>query len=85
MMAGQSKEPGANARFIGVPSARTRLSMPDLLLDLDALECNIATMSAHVRAAGINLRPHAKVRFGVGKGARWNGDRRPFAPIDNDD
>jgi len=60
MTAGQPKGLGPNARFIGVPGARTRLSTPNLLLDLDALEYNIAAMSAHIRVAGINLQPHAK-------------------------
>jgi len=36
------------------------LSTPSLLLDLDAFESNIAKMSKHVKAASINLRPHAK-------------------------
>jgi D-serine deaminase-like pyridoxal phosphate-dependent protein len=36
------------------------LATPALLLDLDALERNIATMAAHARAAGVGLRPHAK-------------------------
>jgi D-serine deaminase-like pyridoxal phosphate-dependent protein len=33
---------------------------PALLLDLDLLESNIQRMAAHVKAAGKNLRPHAK-------------------------
>jgi 3-hydroxy-D-aspartate aldolase len=36
------------------------LTTPCLLLDLDLLEANIAKMSAHARAAKINLRPHGK-------------------------
>jgi D-serine deaminase-like pyridoxal phosphate-dependent protein len=36
------------------------MSTPALLLDLDALDRNIAAMAAHTKAAGINLRPHAK-------------------------
>jgi D-serine deaminase-like pyridoxal phosphate-dependent protein len=36
------------------------LSTPSLLLDLDVFESNIAKMSEHVKAASINLRPHAK-------------------------
>ncbi|HEX5735622.1 MAG TPA: DSD1 family PLP-dependent enzyme [Blastocatellia bacterium] len=36
------------------------LSTPSLLLDLDMFESNIAKMSEHVKAASINLRPHAK-------------------------
>jgi D-serine deaminase-like pyridoxal phosphate-dependent protein len=36
------------------------LSTPSLLLDLDALERNIAAMAAHTKALGIKLRPHSK-------------------------
>jgi D-serine deaminase-like pyridoxal phosphate-dependent protein len=56
----QSKGLGPNARFIGVKGARSRLSTPNLLLDLDALERNIAAMAGHAAAMGIKLRPHAK-------------------------
>lgn len=33
---------------------------PALLIDLDALETNIVLVNAHVHAAGVHLRPHAK-------------------------
>jgi D-serine deaminase-like pyridoxal phosphate-dependent protein len=56
----ESRGLGPNAKFIGVEGARSRLSTPNLLLDLDALERNIAAMAAHTKAAGIKLRPHAK-------------------------
>ena len=39
---------------------RDELPTPALLLDLDAMERNIATMAAHAAATGIGLRPHAK-------------------------
>jgi len=55
-----SKGLGPNAIFIGVKGSRARLSTPALLLDLDALERNIAAMAAHTKAAGIKLRPHSK-------------------------
>src|SRR5499425_2735787 len=55
-----SKGLGPNARFIGVKGSRAKLNTPALLLDLDALEANIAAMAAHTKAAGINLRPHSK-------------------------
>ncbi len=51
---------GPNARFIGVAGSRCRLSTPALLLDLDALDRNIAAMATHARKAGIQLRPHSK-------------------------
>jgi 3-hydroxy-D-aspartate aldolase len=51
---------GPNAKFIGVAGSRGKLSTPALLLDVDALERNIAAMAAHARRAGIKLRPHSK-------------------------
>jgi 3-hydroxy-D-aspartate aldolase len=59
-MADTSKGLGPNAKFIGIKGSRARLSTPALLLDLDALERNIAAMAAHTKAAGIKLRPHSK-------------------------
>lgn len=55
-----SKSLGPNAKFIGVSGSRARLSTPALLLDLDALERNIAAMAAHTKTAGVKLRPHSK-------------------------
>lgn len=49
-----------NAELIGVPGGRQRLHTPALVLDLDAMERNIAAMAAHCRGAGQALRPHAK-------------------------
>ncbi len=51
---------GPNAKFIGVKGGRRQLNTPALLLDLDMLDRNIATMAAHAKKAGINLRPHSK-------------------------
>jgi D-serine deaminase-like pyridoxal phosphate-dependent protein len=51
---------GQNRGFIGVKGSRAKLNTPALLLDLDALEANIAAMAAHTKAAGIKLRPHSK-------------------------
>jgi 3-hydroxy-D-aspartate aldolase len=60
MAESRSKGLGPNAKFIGVEGARSRLSTPNLLLDLDALERNILAMAAHAKTVGIKLRPHAK-------------------------
>jgi 3-hydroxy-D-aspartate aldolase len=51
---------GPNQALIGVPGSREQLDTPALLVDLDVMERNIATMAAHARAVGVNLRPHAK-------------------------
>jgi 3-hydroxy-D-aspartate aldolase len=60
MMMAESKGLGPNAKLIGAKGSRSRLSTPNLLLDLDALERNIAAMAAHTTAKGIKLRPHSK-------------------------
>jgi 3-hydroxy-D-aspartate aldolase len=55
-----TKDIGPNAKLIGVSGSRTQLSTPSLLLDIDALERNIAAMAAHATAMGLKLRPHTK-------------------------
>ncbi|MDB5679272.1 DSD1 family PLP-dependent enzyme [Sphingomonas bacterium] len=49
-----------HAHLIGQPGSRDRLNTPALIVDLDALEANIAAMAAFGQAAGVALRPHAK-------------------------
>jgi len=49
-----------HGHLIGQPGSRDRLNTPALIVDLDALEANIATMAAFAREAGVALRPHAK-------------------------
>lgn len=49
-----------NAELIGAPGGRWKLATPALVIDLDAMERNIARMAAHAKASGIALRPHAK-------------------------
>jgi D-serine deaminase-like pyridoxal phosphate-dependent protein len=46
--------------LIGQPGSRWRLPTPALVVDLDALDANIAAMAARAKAAGVALRPHAK-------------------------
>ena len=55
-----SKGLGPNAKFIGVEGARRWLSTPGLLLDIDALDRNIAAMASRARVHGVGLRPHSK-------------------------
>lgn len=52
---------GANEALIGVPGSRGALSTPALVLDLDGLEANIASMAEHARHHGYSLRPVVKV------------------------
>jgi D-serine deaminase-like pyridoxal phosphate-dependent protein len=49
-----------NTDLIGIAGGRAKLATPALVVDLDALERNIAAMAAHAKAQGIALRPHAK-------------------------
>ncbi|GLQ86900.1 DSD1 family PLP-dependent enzyme [Dyella flagellata] len=49
-----------NLALIGKPGSRYRLSTPALVLDLPALQRNIARMAALATSHGIGLRPHAK-------------------------
>src|SRR5882672_12357681 len=66
MVETQTRSLGPNQRFVGVKGGRASLSTPALLLDLDALERNIAAMAAFTKAAGINLRPHSKGAKSIG-------------------
>ena len=54
-----------NADLLNVPGGRARLATPALLIDLDALDRNIASMAAYAKARGIALRPHAKTHKSV--------------------
>lgn len=49
-----------NEDFIGIEGGRWQLQTPALVIDLDALERNIAAMAEHAGRHGIALRPHAK-------------------------
>jgi len=46
--------------LIGRPGSRYQLPTPALVVDLDALEANLARMRQRAEAAGVALRPHAK-------------------------
>src|ERR1700761_7723234 len=49
-----------NSDLIGVSGGRALLQTPALVIDLDAMERNIAAMAAHAAKNNIALRPHAK-------------------------
>ena len=52
---------GPNAGLIGVPGSRRGLPTPALVLDLDLLEANIASMATHARERSYDLRPAVKI------------------------
>lgn len=56
---------GPNAALIGQPGSREKLMTPALLVDLDAMERNIARMAEYCRERGVGLRPHAKTHKSV--------------------
>jgi hypothetical protein len=49
---------------IGVPVAE--VETPALIIDLDALDRNIAKMAEFARASGVRVRPHARIDCRVG-------------------
>ena len=58
-------ELGPNRELIGRPGSRAALMTPALVVDLDALERNIARMAEYGAGRGIALRPHAKTHKSV--------------------
>lgn len=56
---------GPNAGLIGVPGSRARLETPALVLDLDALEYNIAELAGHAARHNYKLRPVAKIHKSI--------------------
>ena len=54
-----------HAPLIGRPGSRGDLNTPVLVVDIDALDRNIAAMAARVAACGVQLRPHAKTHKSV--------------------
>lgn len=54
-----------NASLIGKPGSRAALTTPALVIDMDAMERNVARMAEHCRAHGISLRPHAKTHKSI--------------------
>jgi len=51
---------GPNAHLVGDAHGRLRLDTPALILDLDAVERNVARMAEIGRATGLAIRPHVK-------------------------
>ncbi|MEH6677324.1 DSD1 family PLP-dependent enzyme [Phenylobacterium sp.] len=54
-----------HGHLIGQQGSRRALNTPVLVLDLDVLDRNIATMAELAAKAGIRLRPHAKTHKSV--------------------
>lgn len=56
---------GPNAGLVGQPHSREQLQTPALLVDIDALERNVAKMAEWCRLNSIALRPHVKTHKSV--------------------
>ena len=54
-----------HASLIGQPGGRRALNTPSLIVDLDALTCNINRMANYALAHRLTLRPHAKTHKSV--------------------
>ena len=54
-----------HAHLIGRQGSRRDLNTPVLVLDLDRLDRNIASMAAFAASHGLKLRPHAKTHKSV--------------------
>ncbi|HZZ88420.1 MAG TPA: DSD1 family PLP-dependent enzyme [Caulobacteraceae bacterium] len=54
-----------HAHLIGRQGSRRALNTPALVLDVEALDRNIAAMAAFAAAHGLKLRPHAKTHKSV--------------------
>jgi D-serine deaminase-like pyridoxal phosphate-dependent protein len=52
-------------RLIGAQGSRRALNTPALIIELRALDGNIAAMAARAARAGVSLRPHAKTHKSV--------------------
>jgi len=59
-----------HAHLIGRQGSRKSLNTPALVVDIEALDRNIATMAAFAAANGLTLRPHAKTHKSVDIAAR---------------
>jgi 3-hydroxy-D-aspartate aldolase len=62
--------PRSNDPLLGVPGGAAGLDTPALVLDLDAVDRNLAAMAAWARQRGVGLRPHAKTHKSVELGRR---------------
>jgi 3-hydroxy-D-aspartate aldolase len=54
-----------HGHLIGAADSRRQLNTPALIVDIQALDRNIARMAAFGRAAGLQLRPHTKTHKSV--------------------
>ena len=62
------------AQAIGGPGRRLPvLDTPSVLVDRSRFEANLHRMAAHARAAGLDLRPHAKTHKSIAVGRRQIG------------
>ena len=56
---------GPNESLIGVTGSRHQLGTPSLVIDVDIMDANIASMARHAEAHGYEVRPVAKIHKSV--------------------
>lgn len=56
---------GPNESLIGVAGSRHQLGTPSLVIDVDIMDANIASMAQHAAAHGYEVRPVAKIHKSI--------------------
>ncbi len=56
---------GPNEEMIGRPGSRHELGTPSLVVDLDVMDANIASLAEHAAAHGYEVRPVAKIHKSI--------------------
>lgn len=56
---------GPNERLIGVPGSRHQLGTPSLVIDVDIMDANIASLAEHAAAHDYEVRPVGKIHKSI--------------------
>ena len=56
---------GPNESLIGVPRSRHQLGTPSLVVDVDIMDANIASMATHAASHGYEVRPVGKIHKSI--------------------
>lgn len=56
---------GPNEHLIGVPGSRHELGTPSLVIDLDIMDANIASLAEHAAAYDYEVRPVGKIHKSI--------------------
>lgn len=61
----EAETTGESRHLLGLQGSRNLIPTPALVLDIDRLDRNIATMAQRCRDSGVGLRPHAKTHKSI--------------------